>query len=77
MPPQAPLVNYKVAPEVVASCSVSSQDETIHVSNATSKRSQYKADALLIASNKAIVGADNWGYPGYLDESQAKALVSE
>ena len=79
MPPQAPLYSgcyARVAPVVLGS-SVSGNKTTINPSNIEKRwKTQLKLGPLLASSVKTSVGKENWGYPGYLDEQQAEAVVS-
>ena len=81
MPPQGPLYssgNYvKVVPAPVDPVtSVSTDDETIlHTNISTKKCRQYPVER--VKESKNDVEIDNWGFPNYLTESQAQAVVSK
>ncbi len=84
MAPQAPLVNgnyAKVAPALVFDQSFS-DDETIHHTNNGAKGTDqvedtvYPPSAGSVGSVGSVTGVHNWGFPGFLNKSQAQALVS-
>ena len=77
MPPQVPFSSSnltKVAPAVLHLST--SNDETVNVMNKGTQGRQYVLDSLVASCDKAEIKTEDWGYPGYLNESQAHTLVS-